>query len=280
MEYDYKAIGERVEKERRELKLSKAKLAEKIGYSDERPITALEKNGKLLPLEQMLEMCKIFNCELSYLLCEQDYKTRVATDICEETGLSEEAVNYLIDEVDKAQYFYNKYGISLGRQFRKYLHDTRFIDFFIYKSRILVREIEKMVGDVQHINRLKKTNEYNSLHKIFEYSKECFPENFNYFGKNYASDTFYRVLLYLIINYDIERITDEQIEEAYEFTADNEAFDYPYFNEKEPDNWDTYQGVYDVLERTDIRNMKMQHNIISDLFKDVVEEYIGIESKL
>ena len=37
-------------------------------------------------------MCDLFGCEIGYLLCDYDCKTRTATDIQKETGLSEAAI--------------------------------------------------------------------------------------------------------------------------------------------------------------------------------------------
>ena len=56
--------------------------------------------GRIPPLKDMLRMCELFNCELGYLLGEHDCKTRVATDVREEVGLSEKAFKVLE--------FYNK----------------------------------------------------------------------------------------------------------------------------------------------------------------------------
>lgn len=54
-------------------------------------------NGETLPnLETFFNMCKLFKCELGYLLCEYDCKTKAATDIYALTGLSENAINKLI----------------------------------------------------------------------------------------------------------------------------------------------------------------------------------------
>lgn len=99
MEYDLKAIGKRICKERKEAGLSQGKFAESLHLSqDSRQTIAKWENGKVLPaLEYLLSMCDLFNCELGYLLCEYDCKTKTATDIHTKTGLSEEAINVLIN---------------------------------------------------------------------------------------------------------------------------------------------------------------------------------------
>lgn len=47
--------------------------------------------------EYIIWMCNHFSCDIEYLFGQIDKKTKEATVICEETGLSEEAVNILIE---------------------------------------------------------------------------------------------------------------------------------------------------------------------------------------
>lgn len=98
MKYNLKAIGKRIKKERVAAGLKiQGQLAEKLGYSIySRQVVGNWENGKTMPcLNDMLSMCEIFNCELGYLLCEYDCKTRKATDIQQTTGLSENAIKSL-----------------------------------------------------------------------------------------------------------------------------------------------------------------------------------------
>jgi transcriptional regulator with XRE-family HTH domain len=80
-------------KEERELlygERGKSALAENLGVH--RNTIALWEKGTNMPtLEELLKICNIFNCELGYLLGEMNGKTRKATDIQAETGLSEQS---------------------------------------------------------------------------------------------------------------------------------------------------------------------------------------------
>lgn len=98
MKYDKNAIGKRIRKERETLGLSQTEFAKLLKFKESsRQVIGNWEKGKVLPhFEYMLEMCKVFNCELGYLLCEYDCKTRVTTDIVKATGLTEDAVNRLI----------------------------------------------------------------------------------------------------------------------------------------------------------------------------------------
>lgn len=94
MIYDLKAIGKRIKKERIESGFkSQGAFAEEMNYSQEsRQTVANWENGKTMPcLKDMLKMCKLFDCELGYLLCEYDNKTREATEVCKALGISKEA---------------------------------------------------------------------------------------------------------------------------------------------------------------------------------------------
>ena len=93
--YDYKNIGTIIKKERKELGMNQESLAAALNISARQTIAKWE-NGTVIPqLEDMLNMCNLFGFELGYLLGEYELKTRVATDIHEQTGLSPEAIEYL-----------------------------------------------------------------------------------------------------------------------------------------------------------------------------------------
>lgn len=95
MQYDWKKIGERLKSEREALKLSMDDLASEI-HTTRQTISKWEKGTSVeITLNMLLELCRVFDCELGYLLCEYDCKTRAATDISQQTGLSEEAVKNL-----------------------------------------------------------------------------------------------------------------------------------------------------------------------------------------
>lgn len=107
MAYNFKNIGERIRKERKLLPngkrkgVSQGELAQRLGYSaDYRQIVAKWESGVEMPaLDDALNLCNIFNCELGYLLCEPNYtcKDGRKTDIQKETQLSEDAVNSLLN---------------------------------------------------------------------------------------------------------------------------------------------------------------------------------------
>lgn len=98
-------IGERILTERKKLGLTQDGLAEKIDIGSRQTIGQWE-NGTALPsLSKLLCMCDLFDCEIGYLLCEYDCKTRAATDVKSETGLSERAV-YELQQANKQRMYF------------------------------------------------------------------------------------------------------------------------------------------------------------------------------
>ena len=96
-DYNWERIGQRIKEERKDANLTQQELMAKIGRSGEsyRELGKWE-NGKAKPqLSDILELCKVFDCEIGYLLCEYSCKSKIATDIQDVTGLSEEAIKKL-----------------------------------------------------------------------------------------------------------------------------------------------------------------------------------------
>ncbi|MDD5808386.1 MAG: hypothetical protein PUC93_04850 [Oscillospiraceae bacterium] len=105
--YDPLLIGKRIEKERKALKKKKNGKERSMSqedfveeYGSKIGITTYKTLGKIesgntnceLTIWQLLEFCKIFDCDMGYLLGEYDCHYRETTDICAATGLTENAV--------------------------------------------------------------------------------------------------------------------------------------------------------------------------------------------
>ena len=95
--YTWEKIGERIKFEREQNGLTQKELMLKIGRSEEsyRILGRWEKGITRPQFSDIIELCKVFDCELGYLLCEYDCKTREATDIQQATGLCQQAINRL-----------------------------------------------------------------------------------------------------------------------------------------------------------------------------------------
>ena len=76
---------------------SQESLAEKLGYS--RQTVAKWENGKTMPtLNTLYDIVSVLDCDMGYLLCLYDTRYFEHAEICEETGLSAEAVEKLMEE--------------------------------------------------------------------------------------------------------------------------------------------------------------------------------------
>ncbi|MDP4120149.1 MAG: helix-turn-helix transcriptional regulator [Bacillota bacterium] len=108
MTYNFKKIGARIKRKREQKNIKLNKLAEMLNVQYQ-TISKWEKNQSEPSLFDLTRLCEIFNCELGYLLCEYDCETRESTDICEATGLSEQAISNLIKIKTKYDESNNQY---------------------------------------------------------------------------------------------------------------------------------------------------------------------------
>ena len=109
-------FSKRLKKERKKLKISQDKLAKRAGLSSHAVISRWEavadKNRNVeftskgavareFPdVNDMLKLCKVFGCDIAYLLGEQELPTKAATDIKSVIGLTEKAIEKLSDMPD------------------------------------------------------------------------------------------------------------------------------------------------------------------------------------
>lgn len=99
IQYNKNEIGKRIRSERKAAGFkSAASFGDKLNIGRSQ-VEQIEQGKRLPELETLVRMAEIFNCEIGYLLCETGYecKTRTKTDIQKETGLSERAVERLLD---------------------------------------------------------------------------------------------------------------------------------------------------------------------------------------
>lgn len=103
MKYNYIEIGERIRSERKQKKWSQDNLLTELsvkGIKIHRNTLSDIENGckrGVFPLPLLTALSELFNCEVGYLLCEFDCKTGRNTDISNETGLSDNAINALVE---------------------------------------------------------------------------------------------------------------------------------------------------------------------------------------
>ena len=95
------AIGARIRTERKAMKMTQGKLAEEIGEITgdqlirQNTVSDWERGITIPPINKLLALSKIFRCDCGYLLCDYDERAHGVKEICSETGLSAESVEYL-----------------------------------------------------------------------------------------------------------------------------------------------------------------------------------------
>ena len=90
-------IGRRIKKERENANIKPKRFLEKLCLSAQstKTLSAWERGEKLPSLDNLAQMADLFDCDIGYLLCDFDERKRNYADVCQLTGLSENAVEAL-----------------------------------------------------------------------------------------------------------------------------------------------------------------------------------------
>lgn len=93
MKYDKEYTGEIIRTERKKRKWTQKKLSEKLDVSSKQ-VSKYESGELFPPLNTLIDLCYLFECEIGYLLGEPQYEdgTQLTTAIHEATGLTSETI--------------------------------------------------------------------------------------------------------------------------------------------------------------------------------------------
>ena len=116
MKYDTEQIGKIIKLEREKLGWSQEKLGSKLFISGKQ--ISLYEKGCLPPLNNLLNLCDIFECELGYLLGEESYTngTKLNTQISDLLGLSNDTIIKLQHFTSPNSRFYFGYEYETFRR--------------------------------------------------------------------------------------------------------------------------------------------------------------------
>ena len=244
--------------------------------------------GKGLSLETLLFLCEEFDCELGYLLCENGYenKTREATDICEATGLSEEAVKVLKKEAERIQER-NKYNSKYNHPPIETTIKTGFISCLLESSTGIFDTLRDFMQHEAEMKEVRQLPFFQDIEKLFfeaqkkkywnfdiktgepllKDCKEYFNDSLKEFLDEYNKADEYGInsLVKMITSDDILLDDDEKeriVKKLENVNFANEMFiDLAYRRE-----------IYDLLE---IEQKKKYFKYeLSDNFMDIVKDYI------
>ena len=158
MTYDGEEIGKNIFCKRTKLKISQVELGKKIGTVGKQ-ISNYEKGKTIPPIDVLLKLCDVFQCDLGYLLGESDYSegTKLETAIVESTGLSMEALNSIrkITGTEKACLSFGCESDSYRRILNSFFSSSQFLSFIeclhdldtaVSDSNNIFIELEKKIG--------------------------------------------------------------------------------------------------------------------------------------
>ena len=145
MDYNKEITGNIIRTERNKLGITQAELGNMVKTSGKQ-ISNYEKGITAPPMDMMFSLCKVFNCELGYLLGEEDYteKSKLSTMIVNETGLSLDAIKVL-KEVKRFSKDYSRVANALisSTWFFSFISDLEALDSAIEKYEAPIRKLYK-----------------------------------------------------------------------------------------------------------------------------------------
>lgn len=92
MVYNEFEIGKRLKQLRTESGLSLNKVAAYCGVEQYQTVSKWETGNNVPALKHLLKLCNLYDCDIDYLLGKIPCKRHKSVDICEKTGLSENAI--------------------------------------------------------------------------------------------------------------------------------------------------------------------------------------------
>lgn len=90
-------LGKMIKERRKKKKMTQEALAEKVGVSAKQ-ISSYENGHQYPPMDMLFKLCEVLDCDLGYLLGQEDYKegTLLETCIINTTGLTSESLGTII----------------------------------------------------------------------------------------------------------------------------------------------------------------------------------------
>lgn len=160
-------IANRLRQLRKEHAYTQAQLSELLGYSEPTVKKWERKDGKnpIPTMEQLFNLATLYECEIEFLLCEIDCKTRTAADIQRETGLSEAAIDILKKEAEKLQKINKSKFISADLK-TSMLQD--FINIILENNAQLMDYIRKLVRAKNAYNHLAKEGIFSEVIALYD----------------------------------------------------------------------------------------------------------------
>lgn len=170
MEYSQEVIGKNIKQERIKKKWSQEKLGQKI-HTTGKQISNYENGKTTPPIDVLFQLCEIFDCELGYLLGEENYSqgTQQLTIASNYTGLSPDAIEQITRLMGKSKNYDDYKELKIELKYEPDKYHTVLNNFF--NSKCFIPFIQEM-KDLENIyNNIKNIEEFfeSFSDKIWEY---------------------------------------------------------------------------------------------------------------
>lgn len=174
MKYNTEEIGNIIKLEREKNNMTQKQLSDELHVTNKQ-ISNYE-HGKLTPpIDILLNLCRIFDCELGYLLGENDYSkgTKLQTAICDKTGLSINSIE-AITELSKDRWRGDNYITVLNRLlssdvFPKFIDELSEVDSTTSDFNDIMPKLENKLGKEMFKHTLEA---YYDPHIDYEHDTE------------------------------------------------------------------------------------------------------------
>lgn len=226
MKYSTEEIGKKIKSERLSRKWSQEQLGQKIGTTYKQ-ISNYE-NGKLIPpMDILLKLCDIFNCELGYILGEDEYNagTKLDTIIEHSLGLntsSTKALQYITGK--------NRNCLNFGYEsntYRQILNNLLCDPAFSH----LLESLYELDSCIKHKERMFVELEKKYGKEVLATAFECYNSTTDYLCDQNAKkldDIYYEAMIdietFLSKEYDISfsiKINRYNVRESFERLIDS-----------------------------------------------------------
>ena len=180
MEYNKYKIGERISKERSNRGMTQQELVDKcheITGLENPPFTvrtlgSWENGNDSITLKNLILISQALECSVGYLLGEYDKRTLEIEDICNATGLSEDATRVLLDlQESKHQSLRNKEIQESNRIKRYFGRHELFLNMFLEESAHLLSEVTDMKECFEKIVKAKENPYFHMIDNAMKENK-------------------------------------------------------------------------------------------------------------
>ena len=141
-----KRISNRIKECRKEKGWSQDVLAEKLNCIRQ-TISNWERENLNLTIDDLINLCNVFDCDIGYLIGEYETKKHIAADIQKETGLSEKAIEIL--KSNKSYSPNNSLISTINFLIECEMPLDKIGDFTLHDSKALLRKINMFFSTKQ-----------------------------------------------------------------------------------------------------------------------------------